>query len=62
MYDINIVTVPFACCSHDIIRGQAQSVAFKDVDYSELVRVEVRGMRKIGENPVLGSLEFEVSR
>ncbi|CAN0465152.1 unnamed protein product, partial [Hapterophycus canaliculatus] len=35
-------------------------VVFKDIDYSELVRVEMRRPRKIGENPVLASVEFEV--
>lgn len=37
-----------------------QAIVFNDISYSELVRVEVRGMRKLGENPVLGTLEFEV--
>ncbi|CAM9907985.1 unnamed protein product, partial [Pylaiella littoralis] len=37
-----------------------QAVVFRDIDYSELVRVEMRGIRKIGDNPVLASVEFEV--
>lgn len=39
-----------------------QTVVFRDIDYSDLVRVEILGMRKIGENPVLASVEFEVRR
>ena len=35
-------------------------MVFRDIDYSDLVRVEMLGMRKIGENPVLASVEFEV--
>eukprot|EP00752_Nemacystus_decipiens_P007800 g6966.t1 len=37
-----------------------QAVVFRDIDYSELVRVEMRGIRKLGDNPVLASVEFEV--
>lgn len=37
-----------------------QVVVFRDIDYSELVRVEMRGIRKLGDNPVLASVEFEV--
>lgn len=39
-----------------------QSVVFDDIDFSEHVRLEVRGMRKLGENPVLASLDFEVMK
>ncbi|CBJ27005.1 expressed unknown protein [Ectocarpus siliculosus] len=37
-----------------------QAVVLRDIEYSELVRVEMRRPRKIGENPVLASVEFEV--
>ncbi|CAN0394500.1 unnamed protein product, partial [Ectocarpus fasciculatus] len=37
-----------------------QTVVLRDIEYSELVRVEMRRPRKIGENPVLASVEFEV--
>ncbi|CAM9599841.1 unnamed protein product [Ascophyllum nodosum] len=37
-----------------------QAIVLNDVAYSESVRVEVLGSRKIGENPVLASKQFEV--
>ncbi|CAB1096780.1 unnamed protein product [Ectocarpus sp. CCAP 1310/34] len=37
-----------------------QAVVLRDIEYSELVRLEMRRPRKIGENPVLARVEFEV--
>ena len=52
---------PIDCCCANEIFFCPKVVVFKDIDYSELVRVEMRRPRKIGENPVLGSVEFEVT-
>lgn len=37
-----------------------QAIVLNDVAYTEVVRLEVLGTRKIGENPVLATREFEV--
>lgn len=55
------VLVGFSCsCVCFVAWQREQSLVFDDIDFSEHVRLEVRGMRKLGENPVLASLDFEV--
>lgn len=54
------VLLLFIRCPRRLRRNLRQSFVFNDIDFSEQVRIEVRGLRKIGENPVLGSLDFEV--
>lgn len=50
---------PAVLCPHRCCVLQ-QAVKFDDIDFSDQVRIEVRGVRKIGENPVLATLDFEV--
>lgn len=54
--NIVVLSSYFAHLTND----QIQVVVFEDIDFSEHVRIEVRGVRKLGENPVLASLDFEV--